>query len=99
MLVRIDNHHYCDYGEVSCDVSGYTYNSVLTVHVVSAGVFSSGFRQAGELLLGSREGVHLDSGNSVRIDDASSHHNPVLEFNGTSIAANEDSNNINIYSD
>ena len=77
-------------------LTGNTYNSVLTVQVVSAGVAVSGFLKAGELLLGSREGVHLDSGNSVRIDDASSHHNPVLEFNGTSIAGNEDSNNINI---
>ena len=86
---------------MSCDVTGGggTYSSILSVHVVSAGMVTSGCLKAGELLLGSREGVHLDSGNSVRIDDASSHHNPVLEFNGTSITANEDSNNINIYSD
>ena len=86
-------------GEVSCDVTGNTYNSILTVQVVSAGVFISGCLKARELLLGAREGVHLDSGDSVRIDDASSHHDPVLEFNGTSFAENEDDKNTNIYSD
>ena len=84
-----------DYGEVSRDVTGNTYNSVLTVHVVSAGVVISGCLKAGELLLGAREGVHLDCGPGPA---ASSHHDPVLEFNGTSIAGNEDDNNINIYS-
>ena len=51
---------YGDYGEVSCDVTGNTYNSVLTVHVVSAGVAPSGCLKVGELLLGAREGVHPD---------------------------------------
>ena len=83
---------------VSCDVTGNTYNSVLTVHVVSAGVFRSRFPQTGELLLGTRDGVHLDSIASTIIP-ASSHHDPVLEFYGTSTAEYEDDNNINIYSD
>ena len=48
----------------------------------------SGCLKAGEPLLGTREGVHLDSGNSVRRDDASSHHDPVLEFYGTSLPEN-----------
>ena len=60
---------------VSCDVTGNTYNSVLTVQVVSAGVAPSTCLEAGELLLGSREGVHLDSGPRTA---ASSHHDPVL---------------------
>ena len=84
---------------VSCDVTGNTYNSVLTVHVVSAGVFRSRFPQTGELLLGTRDGVHLDSADSVIRDPASSHHDPVLELCGTSTAEYEDDNNINIYSD
>ena len=86
-----------DYGEVSsCDVTGNTYNSVLTVPVVSAGVAISGSLKAGELLLGAREGVHLDHGLGV---GPSSHHDPVLEFYGTSRAGNEYDNKINIYSD
>ena len=85
-----------DYGEVSRDVTGNTYNSVLTVHVVSAGVVISGCLKVGELLLGSREGVHLDSGWGVH---PSSHHDPVLEVNGTSTAGNEDDNSMNIYID
>ena len=88
---------YCDYGEVSGNVTGDTYNSVLTVHVVCAGVVTSGCPQVGKLLLGSREGVHLNSGD--RRVTSSSHHDPVLEFNGTRQAGNEDDNNINIYSD
>ena len=91
-----------DYGEVSCDVTGNTYNSVLTVPVVSAGVVTSACPQAGELLLGAGEGVHLDSGEidpSILKDAASSHHDPVLKFNGTRTAGNEDDNNTNIYSD
>ena len=87
-----------DYGEVSRDVTGNTYNSVLTVHVVSAGVEPSGCLKVGELLLGAGEGVHLDSGDGS-VSVASSHHDPVLEFNGTCSAENEDDNNINIYSD
>ena len=51
-----------DYGEVSCDVTGNTYSSVLTVPVVSAGVVLSACLKAGELLLGPRDVVHLDSG-------------------------------------
>ena len=42
--------------------------------------------KAGELLLSAGEGVHLDSGDRVRRDPASSHHDPVLKFNGTSTA-------------
>ena len=56
----------------------------------------SGCPQAGELLLGSREGVLLDSGHGVQ---PSSHHDPVLEFYGTSKPGNEYDNKINIYSD
>ena len=54
--------------------------------------------KVGELLLGAGEGVHLDSGDSS-VSVASSHHDPVLELYGTSIAGNEDDNNINIHSD
>ena len=74
-----------DYGEVSRDVTGNTYSSVLTVHVVSAGVVRSACLKAGELLLVAGEGVHLDSGDGT---PASSHHDPVLEFNGTGKAGN-----------
>ena len=81
----------------------YTYSSVLTVHVVSAGMALSRSRHVRELLLGTRDGVHMDSGYSGptggRIHPASSHHDLVLEFNGTSPAEYEDDNNINIYSD
>ena len=73
---------------MSCDVTGNTYNSVLTVQVVSAGVEISACLKAGELLLGSREGVHLDSGD-ITIIPASSHHDTVLELNGTRLAENE----------
>ena len=91
---ELHNYHCCDYGEVSCDVTGYTYNSILTVNVVSAGVLISGCLKARELLLGTRGGVHLDSGDRrVRAYTLpSSHHDPVLEFNGTSRAENEDKN-------
>ena len=88
--------------EVRCDVSGNTYNSVLTVQVVSASVVVSACLKAGELrILGSREGVHLDNGKTVIIAiRASSHHDPVLKFYGTSMPENEDGNKnkINIYS-
>ena len=77
-----------DYGEVSCDVTDNTYSSVLTVQVVSAGVVISGCLKVGELLLGAGEGVLLDTGDRVRRDVASSHHDPVLEFNGTGTAGN-----------
>ena len=72
-----------------------SYFSVLTVHIVSAGVPISGCLKAVELLLGSGDVVNLDSGDVVRIVPTSSHHNPVLEFNGTSTTVNEDNNNIN----
>ena len=52
-------------------------------------------------ILGTLAVVLLDSANrlvGVTIK-ASSNHNPVLKFNTTSLAENEDSNNINIYSD
>ena len=74
----------------------YTYNSVLIVHVVSAGVPRSGCLKAGELLLGSGDVVHQDTGPVIII---SSHHNPVLEVNSTSPAEIEDDNNNNIKSD
>ena len=56
----------------------------------------SGCQQVWELLLGSGDVVNLDSGDVVRIVPTSSHHNPVLEFNGTSTTVNEDDNNINV---
>ena len=99
VIINPDNTVQGDNCEVSCDVTGNTYNSVLTVQVVSAGVAMSACLKVGELLLGAGEGVHLDSGDSVRIDVASSHHDPVLKFNGTRTAGNEDDNNTNIYSD
>ena len=89
-----------DYGEVGCDFTGNTYNSVLTVQVGSAGMLMSWCLKTGELLLWSREGVHLNSANGVRrgIDPATSHHDPVLEFNSTGKSENED-DNMNMYSD
>ena len=73
-------------GSLSCNVTGNTYNSVLTVQVVSAGVDRSGCSQVGELLLGSLEGVHLDSGARSR---PSRHHHCVLHLNGAGTAANK----------
>ena len=73
-----------------------TYNSILTVQIVSAGMARSGCLKAGELLLGAGEGVHLDM---ARVTPPSSHHDPVLELYGTSPAENEDDNSMNIYSD
>ena len=69
-----------DYGDVSCDVTDNTYNSVLTVHVVSAGVVISGCLKVGKLLLGTREGIHLNSGDRrvILASIPSSHHDPVL---------------------
>ena len=61
--------------------TGNTYNSVLIVQVVSAGMAVSGCLKAGDLLLGTKEAVHLDSGARR---EASCHHDPVLKFNGTS---------------
>ena len=79
---------YGDYGEVSCVVTGNTYNSVLTVAVVSAGVVLSVCLKVGEPLLGAGDVVHLDT---VRIASTpSGHHDPVLEFYGTSTAEKED---------
>ena len=66
---------------------------------MSAGVEPFACLKSGELLLGAREGVHLNCGEEVRIVIASSHHDPVLEFNGTCRAVNEDDNSMNIYSD
>ena len=74
---------------MSCDDTGNTYNTVLTVHIVSAGVVHSGCLKAGELLLGTRDVVHLDTADTITIK-ASSHHDPVLKFDGTSTAGNED---------
>ena len=97
IIINHDNTVQGDYGEVSCDVTGNTYNSVLTVHVVSAGVAISACLKAGELrILGAGEGVHLDT---ALFTIPSSHHDPVLEFNGTGLAENEDDNITNIYSD
>ena len=99
IIINHDNTVQGDYGDVRCNVTGNTYSSVLTVHVVSAGVGISWCLKAGELLLGTREGVHLDScERRVRIVTPSSHHDPALEFNGTCRAGNED-DIINIYSD
>merc|ERR1712079_981638 len=72
-----------DEGEVSCDVKGNTYNSVLTVQVVRASVAISGASKAGELL-GTLAGVHPDSVSNRVV--ASGHHDPVLKFNSTSSA-------------
>ena len=90
--------------EVNCDVTGdlqVTYQSVLTVKVVSAGVPLSGCLKTGEGwlgVLGTLAGVHLDSGDSLAVacgSFPSSHHNSVLKFNSTRTAENE-GNNINI---
>ena len=70
---------------------GNTYNSVLTVHVVSAGVEISVCLKAGELfLLGSRDVVHMDIPPGTSHSPPSSHHDPLLELDGTSIAGNVD---------
>ena len=98
IIINHDNTVHGDYGlygEVSCDVTGNTYSSVLTVQVVSAGVAVSACLKAGELLLGTLTGVDLDRRPGV---EPSRHHNPVLKFYGTSKAENEYDNNINIYS-
>ena len=90
--------------EVNCDVTGdlqVTYQSVLTVKVVSAGVVLSGCLKTGEGwlgVLGTLAGVHLDSGDSLAVARGSfpsSHHDLVLKFNSTRMAENE-GNNINI---
>ena len=66
-----------------------TYSSILTVQVVSAGVAMSACLKAGEQILGTLEGVHLDTG-PVTVPLPSSHHDPVLKFNTTSTAENGD---------
>ena len=66
-------------------LAAYTYNSVLTVQIVTTGVVISALQKAGELLLGSLAGVHLDSATTTT---PSSHHNPVFKFNGASSAEN-----------
>ena len=76
-------------------VTGNTYSSVLTVHVVGAGVARSCCLKAGELLLGTLAGVHLDSAENLQVytrptTAASSHHDPILEFDGTGRAGNGD---------
>ena len=94
------------YCEVTCDVAGNTYNSILTIQVVSAGVAISACLKAGELLLGSLTGVHLDFFVPVRSAPgapASSNHDQwqpstVIKLNGTSIAENG-KNKISIHSD
>jgi len=56
-------------------------SSALTVQVVSAGVEISGSPQVGERwlrILGTREGVHLDCGDTP---GSSSHHDLVLKLN------------------
>ena len=62
-----------------------TYNSILTVQIVSAGMARSGCLKAGEVLLGTLAGVHLDD---IRFR-ASSYHDPILKFNTTSRAEKE----------
>ena len=78
IIIYHDSTVHGDYGEVSCDVTDNTYNSAVTVQEVSAGVVISVCPQAGELLLGAGEGVHLNSGDSRSRDHTSSHHDPVL---------------------
>merc|ERR1712073_184661 len=79
--------------EVGCDAKG-TYDSILTVQVVSTGMAISGCLKAWERLLGTLAGVNLDR--ACRFTISSSHHDPVLKVNSTRPAENE--NNINIYS-
>ena len=77
------------------DITYNTYFSILTVQVVSAGVVWSASLKAGEWWLGILStliGVHLDFG--LR-ELSSGHHNPVLKFNTTRSAGNEDVININ----
>ena len=47
-------------------------------------------QQVGKLFLGPGDIVNLDSGDGVRIDPASGHHNCVLELNGAGAAAKVD---------
>ena len=66
----------------------YTYNSVLTIKVVSTGVPISGSLKTGELRIlgmGTLAGVHLDTS---PVTKSSSYHNKILTFNGTSISEN-----------
>ena len=63
-----------------------THHSILTIHKVSAGVFPSCCQQVGELLLGSGDGVHLDSLGGT----SSGHNNCVLQLNRAGFPANKD---------
>ena len=77
-------------GELRCDSMDYTYNSVLTIQVVSTGVPTSASLKTGELRIlgmGTLAGVHMDCGDRTG-DKPSSHHNKILKFNGTSISKN-----------
>ena len=81
--------------EVSCYVTGNTYNSIMTVQEVSTSVARSRCLKAWELLLGTLAGVHLDSAENLQVytsasTAASSHHDPILEFDGTGRAGNGD---------
>ena len=70
----------------------YTYNSVLTIQVVSTGVPTSASLKTGELRIlgmGTLAGVHMDCGDRTGAKP-SSHHNKILKFNGTSISENKD---------
>ena len=92
VIIDPDNTVQGDYGEVSCDVTGKTYSSVLTVPVVSAGVASSACPQAGEMLMVTCGCLKVcseagrganEAGEGVLQDNgpgapASSHHDPVL---------------------
>ena len=77
-------------GALRCDSMDYTYNSVLTIQVVSTGVPTSASLKTGELRIlgmGTLAGVHMDCGDRTG-DKPSSHHNKILKFNGTSISKN-----------
>ena len=76
--------------EVNSDFTGNTYNSVLTIQVVCAGVQIFGCLKPGELFLGTLAGVHLDSGDRILTNTPSSHHDSVLKSNSTSTTENED---------
>ena len=65
-----------------------TYDSVLAVKVVSAGVVVSACLKIGKHEPGTRDVVHLDCGDSREEQDASSNHDVVLKFNSTSRAKN-----------
>ena len=85
--------------EVSCYVTGNTYNPVLTVQEVSTSVARSRCLKAWELLLGTLAGVHLDHRCSTSFRaPSSSHHNAVLKFNSTCTAEKKDTcENVGMY--